>query len=150
MPSREWWLRVEDILNAIADIQASTAEMSFEDFRKIEKIILQGILYNLIIIGEASVNVNDGIKSCYPQIPWRLRGVIGTGNEGRLSAIYLIYLRNTISPRRINPNISIFARNNPSLTRTNNHQSSHIRIFRPEFTQRTNTHRLSNSTEVSS
>ena len=74
MPSREWWLRVEDILNAIADIQASTAEMSFEDFRKIEKIILQGILYNLIIIGEASVNVNDGIKSRYSQIPWRLMG----------------------------------------------------------------------------
>ncbi|XZO01303.1 MAG: DUF86 domain-containing protein [Microcoleus sp.] len=74
MTSREWWLRVEDIVNAIADIQASTAGMSFEDFRQIEKIILQGILYNLIIIGEASVNVNDGIKPRYPQIPWRLMG----------------------------------------------------------------------------
>jgi uncharacterized protein with HEPN domain len=74
VPSREWWLRVQDILDAIDRIQFSTAAMSFEDFRRIEEIVLQGILYNLIIIGEASVNVNDVIKSRYPQIPWRLMG----------------------------------------------------------------------------
>ena len=74
MPSREWPLRVQDILDAITRIQRSTVGMSFEDFRGIEEIILQGILYNFIIIGEASVNVDDGIKSRYPQIPWRLMG----------------------------------------------------------------------------
>jgi uncharacterized protein with HEPN domain len=74
VPSREWWLRVQDILNAIARIQYSTAGMTFEDFTRMEEIINQGILYNLIIIGEASVNVNDEIKSRYPQIPWRLMG----------------------------------------------------------------------------
>ncbi len=74
MPSREWPLRVQDILDAIKHIQCSIDGMSFEDFRRVEKIILQGILYNFIIIGEASVNVDDGIKSRYPQIPWRLMG----------------------------------------------------------------------------
>ena len=74
MPSREWWLRVQDILGAIDRIQRSTAGMSFEDFSRIAEIMLQGILYNFIIIGEASVNVTDGIKSRYPQIPWRLMG----------------------------------------------------------------------------
>ena len=72
MPSREWWLRVQDVLDAIARIQCSIDGMTFEDFTRMEEIINQGILYNLIIIGEASVNVNDGIKSRYPQIPWRL------------------------------------------------------------------------------
>ena len=67
MPSREWWLRVQDVLDA-----CSIDGMTFEDFTRMEEIIHQGILYNLIIIGEASVNVNDGIKSRYPQIPWRL------------------------------------------------------------------------------
>ena len=74
MPSREWPLRIQDILDAITRIQGSTVGMSFEDFREIEEIILQGILYNFIIIGEASINVNDEIKSRYPQIPWRLMG----------------------------------------------------------------------------
>jgi uncharacterized protein with HEPN domain len=74
VPSREWPLRIQDILDAIARIQRFTAGMSFEDFRRIEEIILQGILYNFIIIGEASVNVTDEIKSRYPQIPWRLMG----------------------------------------------------------------------------
>jgi uncharacterized protein with HEPN domain len=46
--------------------------MKFEEFTEIEKVIQQGILYNFIIIGEASVNVPDEIKSGYPQIPWRL------------------------------------------------------------------------------
>jgi uncharacterized protein with HEPN domain len=74
VPSREWDLRVQDILDAIDRIQSSTGGMSFDDFRRMEEIINQGILYNLIIIGEASVNVNDEIKSRYPQIPWRLMG----------------------------------------------------------------------------
>jgi uncharacterized protein with HEPN domain len=74
VPSREWELRVQDILDAIARIQRTTAEMNFDDFERTEELILQGILYNLIIIGEASVNVNDVIKSRYLQIPWRLMG----------------------------------------------------------------------------
>lgn len=77
MPSREWPLRVQDILDAITRIQLSTVGMSFEGFRGIKEIIRQGILYNFIIIGEASVNVNDEIKSRYPQIPWRLMGDMG-------------------------------------------------------------------------
>jgi len=41
VPSREWPLRVQDILDAIDRIQGSTTGMSFEDFRGIEEIILQ-------------------------------------------------------------------------------------------------------------
>ena len=71
MLSREWPLRIQDILDAIARITESTAEMTFEDFANIEELLLQGILYNFIIIGEATVNVPDEIRSRYPQIPWR-------------------------------------------------------------------------------
>lgn len=74
MPSREWNLRVQDILGAIDRIQRTTAGMNLANFERTEELILQGILYNFIIIGEASVNINDGIKSRYPQIPWRLMG----------------------------------------------------------------------------
>ncbi|CBN56218.1 MULTISPECIES: DUF86 domain-containing protein [Kamptonema] len=74
MPSREWPLRIQDILDAIARIQGVITGINFTEFESIEELILQGILYNFIIIGEASVNVNDEIKSRYPQIPWRLMG----------------------------------------------------------------------------
>ena len=70
----EWPLRIQDILQAIARIQRSTNGITFEDFTRTEEIILQGILYNFIIIGEASINVPDEIQSRYPQIPWRLIG----------------------------------------------------------------------------
>jgi len=71
VPSREWPLRIQDILDAIARIRQSTAGMTFEDFANIEELVLQGILYNFIIIGEATVNVPEEIRSRYPDIPWR-------------------------------------------------------------------------------
>ncbi|MBP0028305.1 DUF86 domain-containing protein [Roseofilum reptotaenium CS-1145] len=74
MPSRAWPLRIQDILDAIARIQQATAGMSYEQFEDMEDLVLHGILYNFVIIGEASINVNDSIKSRYPQIPWRLMG----------------------------------------------------------------------------
>ncbi|OCQ91666.1 hypothetical protein BCD67_09160 [Oscillatoriales cyanobacterium USR001] len=74
MPSREWRLRVQDILDAIARIQGVITGMNFTDFERIEELILQGILYNFIIIGEAAVNVPNAIQSRYPEIPWRLMG----------------------------------------------------------------------------
>ncbi|MFM6206258.1 MAG: DUF86 domain-containing protein [Planktothrix sp.] len=74
MPSREWSMRIQDILEAIARIQKTTEGMSFSDFQKTEEIILQGILYNFIVIGEAAVNIPITIQSRSSQIPWRLMG----------------------------------------------------------------------------
>jgi len=70
VPYREWQL----ILQAIARIQKYTAGVTWQDFTQTEEIALQGILYNFIIIGEASINVPDEIQSRYSQIPWRLMG----------------------------------------------------------------------------
>ena len=74
MPSREWQLRIQDILQAIERIQQNTAGMTFEDFARLEEIVTQGILYNFIIIGEAAINVPVEIQSRYRQIPWRQMG----------------------------------------------------------------------------
>ena len=43
MPSREWPLRLQDILQAIARVQRLTAEMTFEDFVAVDEIIRQGV-----------------------------------------------------------------------------------------------------------
>ncbi len=44
MSSRDWQLRVQDILNAISSIQESTANMTFEEFVA-EEIIVKAVLY---------------------------------------------------------------------------------------------------------
>ena len=40
MPSREWLMRIQDILEAIARIQKTTEGMNFSDFERTEEIIL--------------------------------------------------------------------------------------------------------------
>ena len=72
MPFRDWPLRIQDIIVACDRLQKVTLGMNFEDFSKIDEILIQGVLYNFIIIGEAAINVPDDIQFRYPQIPWRL------------------------------------------------------------------------------
>ena len=71
MSSRIWQLRVQDILSSIAAIQRRTAGMSFDQFQANEAIA-KSVLYDFIIIGEASANVPVEVQSRYSQIPWRL------------------------------------------------------------------------------
>ncbi|AFZ28684.1 protein of unknown function DUF86 [Gloeocapsa sp. PCC 7428] len=69
--SRNWQLRVQDILTAIVEIQQRTIHITFEDFEQ-DKTLVKAVLYDFIIIGEATRNIPTEIKSRYPQIPWRL------------------------------------------------------------------------------
>ena len=69
MSSRDWRLRVQDILNAIASIQQSTANMTFEEFLA-EEIIVKAVLYDFIIMGEAARNIPNEVQNRYPQIAW--------------------------------------------------------------------------------
>ncbi len=71
MSSRAWKLRIQDILDAIASIQSQTVAMSLEAFAD-DKTVVKAVLYDFIIIGEASANVPEGVQSRYPNIPWRL------------------------------------------------------------------------------
>ncbi|MDJ0731885.1 MAG: DUF86 domain-containing protein [Crocosphaera sp.] len=71
MPSREWLLSIQDILDSISEINERTQEMTFEAFIE-NQTIVKSVLYDLIIIGEATRNVPSEIKSRYPHIPWGL------------------------------------------------------------------------------
>ena len=72
MSSRNWQLRVQDILDAITSIEQRTAGITFEQFAANETVV-KSVLYDFIIIGEASANIPTEIQSRYDQIPWRLR-----------------------------------------------------------------------------
>jgi uncharacterized protein with HEPN domain len=71
MPSREWPLRVQDILESITEIEESVRGITFEDFAK-NQMLMKAVLYDLIIIGEASSHIPNEIQSRYPLVPWRL------------------------------------------------------------------------------
>lgn len=75
MPSREWSLRVEDILEAIAKIKRYTAGMTFESFKADAKTA-DAVIRNLEVIGEAARNIPDEVCQRFPEIPWdKMRGI---------------------------------------------------------------------------
>jgi uncharacterized protein with HEPN domain len=69
--SRDWHNRIEDILSAIESIQKRTASMNFDEFSNNETIV-KAVLYDLIIIGEAAINIPTDIQTLSPELPWRL------------------------------------------------------------------------------
>ena len=73
MSSRNWKLRVQDILDALSSIQEKTKSINFEEFESNETLI-KAVLYDFIVIGEAAISIPPEIQSYYPNLPWRLMG----------------------------------------------------------------------------
>jgi uncharacterized protein with HEPN domain len=71
MSSRSAKERIRDILNAIDGIQTRTAGMSFEEFSQNETIV-KAVLYDLIVIGEAAINIPTDVQALASELPWRL------------------------------------------------------------------------------
>ena len=69
MSEREPKLYLEDIRTSIERIEKYTENLTFEDFSK-NIIVIDAVLRNLSIIGEAAKNLPEEIKSKYPDIPW--------------------------------------------------------------------------------
>jgi uncharacterized protein with HEPN domain len=73
MPSRDWRIFLQDILESITAVEQRTKGMTFEEFAK-NQTTVKAVLYDFIIIGEATINVPKEIQSRYPLISWRLIG----------------------------------------------------------------------------
>lgn len=71
MSSRSTKERIQDILNAIDSIQRRTTGMSFDEFSRHETVV-KAVLYDLIVIGEAAINVPVEVQALAPELPWRL------------------------------------------------------------------------------
>ena len=75
MPHRNWKFRIQDILEAITAIMEYTQEMAFSNFTADRKTV-DAVVRNLIIIGEAAIQIPDDICLQYPDIPWyEIRGM---------------------------------------------------------------------------
>jgi len=70
-------LYVDQMLEAIANIEADTAGYDFETFRK-DRRVRQLVERNLEIISEASRRLPQALKAAEGRIPWR--AIAGIGN----------------------------------------------------------------------
>ena len=73
MPSRNWKVRLQDILNAISSIEQRIDGLSFAEFAENETLV-KAVLYDFLVIGEAAINIPADVQSRYAAIPWRLMG----------------------------------------------------------------------------
>ena len=67
---RDYNTYLQDIIDAIQKIEKYTKNLSFENFL-IDELIQDGVLKNLIIIGEAVKNIPEDIKIINSEIEWK-------------------------------------------------------------------------------
>lgn len=67
---RDSRLYLDDILESVKRIEKYTKGLSLEKFRK-DTLILDGVVRNLEIIGEAVKNISQEIKRKHPEVEWR-------------------------------------------------------------------------------
>ena len=63
-------LYLKDILSAVKRIEKYTKHLSFRSFKKSD-LVIDGVIRNLEIIGEAAKKLPPGIKEKYREVEWR-------------------------------------------------------------------------------
>lgn len=61
---------IQDILDAIDDIDSFVSAIDFDEFAADKKTV-HAVVRCLEIIGEAAKNVPESVKRNYPDVPWR-------------------------------------------------------------------------------
>jgi uncharacterized protein with HEPN domain len=67
---REFILYLEDMFQSMQRIEEYLGELDFKSF-KMTYMVVDAIIRNFEIIGEASKNIPIEIQEKYPEIPWR-------------------------------------------------------------------------------
>ncbi len=73
MPSREWKIRITDILQAIKEILELTEGMTAAQFSQDTRTV-KAVLYNFAVIGEAACHVPVEVREAWPAVPWQEMG----------------------------------------------------------------------------
>jgi len=75
VPSREFALRVQDMLTEIAVVEETTADLNYEGFEQ-DPQALRVVLYSLAVIGEAVTSSISDLEAAEPKMPWhKIRGM---------------------------------------------------------------------------
>lgn len=73
MKRRDYRDYLQDILDAVDDVEVFVGDMSFEEFKKDRKT-LNAVVRSIEIIGEASKKLPDSLKAKYKELPWKEMG----------------------------------------------------------------------------
>ena len=71
MSPRSWQERVQDVLDAIAEIEQFTQGMNVDAFRGDAKTV-KAVQLNFILIGEAANQIPEHVQSAHAEVPWHL------------------------------------------------------------------------------
>ena len=77
MINRNYIMYLEDINHCIDKIEQYIGKLSYEKFTK-NSLVVDALIRNLEVIGEASRNVPEEIMQHYPDVPWK--SMIGLRN----------------------------------------------------------------------
>jgi uncharacterized protein with HEPN domain len=66
------------IADAIVQIEAYTAGLSYAEFTQ-NRLVQDGVVRQLEVIGEASRNLSDELRSQHPNLPWKQ--IVGLRNR---------------------------------------------------------------------
>ena len=69
--TRPHLLYLHEIVESIEKIQRYIKGLSYDEFCESE-IVIDAVLRNLEVIGEAGTKVPKEVQEAYPQVPWRL------------------------------------------------------------------------------
>jgi len=69
--TRSHLLYLQDIVTSIEKILSYTQGLTYEEFVK-SQLIIDAVVRNLEIIGEASGHIPEETQNAFPQVPWRL------------------------------------------------------------------------------
>jgi uncharacterized protein with HEPN domain len=70
MKTRDYRDYLQDILDAVNDIESFVDNMTYEEFIKDRKT-LNAVVRSIEIIGEASKNIPEAMKAKYKELPWK-------------------------------------------------------------------------------
>lgn len=85
MKKRSYNLYISDIINAITKIERYIENLDFDTFTQ-KDMVIDAVVRNLEIIGEAAKNIPENVKEIYPNVPWKrmigLRNIVIHGYFG--------------------------------------------------------------------
>ena len=70
MKKRELGDYIQDILEALGEVEEFTTGMQFEDFVEDKKTV-NAVVRSLEVIGEATKRIPDSLREKYSEIPWK-------------------------------------------------------------------------------
>jgi len=98
---RDYKLYFEDILRSIERIEEYRKGITFSKLSE-SNLLLDAILYNLQIIGEAAKHISDDVRKKHPDVEWRkiagLRDIVLMNTLVCLTKSFGIYYRISYHP----------------------------------------------------